>query len=164
MFATSTYGSISYVFAKQLSCFATVAGETSSYLGIGGWISPHRLRINLWQRSGDWRRPAGDLRHRQGRTASPSCTRCVKLELTCAVCEPGPEKRGRVRHIQAVEQPAPPRGRGAGPPENPEGPEAGVPGPLPHPLALRLSVSSTATKLSSLLFYLHNELIDLLYL
>lgn len=36
-----------------------------------------------------------------------------------------------------------PRGRGAVPPEDLEGPEAGVPGPLPHPLALRLPVSAT---------------------
>lgn len=60
------------------------------------------------------------------------------------VCASGPETRGRVHHIQAVEHPTSPRGRGAGPPEDSEGPEAGVPGPLPHPLALRLPVSSTS--------------------
>lgn len=63
-----------------------------------------------------------------------------------AVCAPGPETRGRVHHIQAVEHPTSPGGRGAVPPEEPEGPEAGVSGPLPHPLALRLPVSSTCTQ------------------
>ena len=63
---------------------------------------------------------------------------------TDAVCAPGPETRGRVHHIQAVEHPTSPGGRGAVPLEDPEGPEAGVSGPLPHPLALRLSVSSTS--------------------
>lgn len=65
---------------------------------------------------------------------------CVSV-LVCLRCAPGLETRGCVRHVQAVEHPASPRGRGALPAEDAEGPEAGVPGPLPHPLALRLPVS-----------------------
>lgn len=72
----------------------------------------------------------------------------ISNNIQHVVCSPGPEKRGRVHHIQAVEYPTSPRGCGASSPEDPEGPEAGVPGPLPHPLALRLPVSSTSTKVS----------------
>lgn len=79
------------------------------------------------------------------RQSQPCHKPFTKLYLTCCVCAPGPETRGRVRHIQAVEHKASPRGRGAGSPEDPKGPEAGVPGPLPHPLALRLPVSSAST-------------------
>lgn len=43
-----------------------------------------------------------------------------------------------------MEQPPSPRGCGAFSPENTKGPEAGVPGPVPHSLALRLPVSSAA--------------------
>lgn len=52
------------------------------------------------------------------------------------------ETRGRLHHLQTVEHPASPRGRGACPPEDAEGSPAGVPGSLPHPLAPRFPVSS----------------------
>lgn len=75
---------------------------------------------------------------------NPAINLLPQLYPTCCVCAPGPETRGRVHHIQAVEHKASPRGRGAGSLEDPKGPEAGVPGPLPHPLALRLPVSSAS--------------------
>lgn len=63
--------------------------------------------------------------------------------LYIIVCTPGPETRGCVHHIQAVEQPTSPGRCGAVSLEDPEGPEAGISGPLPHPLALCIPVSST---------------------
>lgn len=43
------------------------------------------------------------------------------------ICVPASEARGRVHHIQAVEHSASPGGCGAGPPEDPQRTEAGVP-------------------------------------
>lgn len=54
------------------------------------------------------------------------------------------ETRGHLHHLQTVEHPASPGGRGARPPEDAKGSPAGVPGPLPHPLAPRFPVSSNA--------------------
>lgn len=73
---------------QQLSIIPTVTGETSSYLGLGGWISPYWLCIHLWQRGWDRRCPTGGVRPRQGKTAPPHCIRGskhIELYLTCCL-------------------------------------------------------------------------------
>lgn len=80
----------------------------------------------------------------------------LRIHNCVGVCVGAGHKTRRcVHHIQSVEHQAPPRGCGTSLTQHPYGPPTGVPGSLPHPLALRLPVSTASSRDARIIRRIH---------
>lgn len=139
------------------------AGKTCSHLGIAIWLSAHWLCSYLWERARDrWSFPGNDGAWKSLSTKLNTYMNYaytfIYIKELCVytytfiykgvmchrlynLCLSGNKARGCICDLKTVEHKTPPRWRGTISIKDLERPEAGVPGPLPHPLAICLPVS-----------------------